>query len=135
MFFFSTKGSDRTWYTAVSTYPEGTAYEWGYRETGLGGLNANYVLGTGKGVVDPAKKEIRMSVPLAALRAVGANTTKGSKILGLAIETRRVLGQGVTGSPSAGGSQLPLSGSRLLFDDASGGSYLIGTKSCVTPGK
>lgn len=134
MFFFTTKGGDRLWYTSVSTYPEGTAYEWGYRETGLGGLNANYVLGTGKGVVDAAKKEVRMSLPLAALHAAGANTSKGSKISGLSIETRRVLGQGVTGSPSAGGSQLPLSGSRLLFDDASGVSYLIGTPSCVRPG-
>jgi hypothetical protein len=135
MFFFNTKGSDKLWFTSISTYPEGTAYEWGYRETGLGGLNANYVVGAGTGKVDTAKKEVRMSFSLAALHAAGATTTKGSKISGLAIETRRVLGQGVTGSPSAGGSQIPLSGSRLLFDDASGNSYLLGTPSCVTPGK
>jgi hypothetical protein len=135
MFFFSAKGSDRLFFTSVTTYLQGTSYEFGYREAGLGGLNANYVLSTGKGVVDLAKKEVRMSIPLSALKAGGARTAPGTKIGGLAIETRRVAGQGVVAPPVVGGDQIPIGGGRLLFDDAAGKSYLMGTKSCVKPGK
>jgi hypothetical protein len=135
MFFFSTKGSDRLFYTNVTTYVQGTTFEFGYREAGLGGLNANYVLASGTGAVDLAKKEVRMSIPLAALRAGGGRTTPGTKVSGLTIETRRVAGQGVVPAPVVSGNQVPIGGGRLLFDDAGGKSYLMGTGSCVTPGK
>ena len=134
MFFFNAKGSDRLWYTAVTTYPQGTAYQWGYREAGTGGLNNNYVLGTGTGTVDTAKKEVRMSVPLAAIRAAGPKLAAGTKLGGLTVETRRVLGQGVVDGQVAGGEYVPAGGSRLLFDDASGNSYTLGAPSCVKPG-
>lgn len=97
--------------------------------SGAGSFSGGFIetrrtsLGAANGVVDPDKKEIRISAPV-SLFAEKAAIKKGVKVQNLNLLAQRFLGvNGVGGvTPSA--------------DDAEGGkTYTVGTKSCVTVGK
>lgn len=97
--------------------------------SGAGSFSGGFIenrrssLGAATGVVDPDKKEIRISAPV-SLFAEKAAIKKGVKIQNLNLLAQRFLGvSGVAGvTPSA--------------DAAEGGkTYTVGTKSCVAVGK
>ena len=93
------------------------SYSAGYIDTTRQGLGAV------TGVVDPAKKEVRISAPVAIFSAQ-AKIKDGTKILDLNLLAQRYVGDRAAGgaTPSA--------------DDASGGkTYTAGAPSCVVVGK
>lgn len=96
--------------------------------SGAGLYSAGYIdgrrigLGAATGVIDVAKKEIRISAPI-SLFAEQANLKPGRKITDLNLLAQRFIGAaGAGATPSA--------------DAAEGGkAYTTGSKSCVTVGK
>jgi hypothetical protein len=133
------KGADTTLFLSARTYPQGTKFVYGYQAKDPNtGVNTNYMLGDATGVVDTAKAEVRMSVPVKSfVTGAKAKLAPGAKQGSLSASVDRVAGQGfvpsqvlVPGTPRA-----PLGGVLLPFDDASGTSYVMGTPSCVVVGK
>lgn len=131
---FSARGSDKLLYLAARTYVTGTVFSYGYSAADPAtGVNTSYSLGAAKGVVDTAKKEVRVTVPVADFGKAGVKLVKGLKLLTPTAETQRMAGQGVVPSQEVGGNRIPLGGFSLIFDEASGASYVIGTPSCAKP--
>ena len=126
-------------YMSARTYPQGTKFLFGYQAMDpTSGVNTNYALGDATGVVDTAKGEVRVSVPIKAfVDGAKAKIAPGTKLGGLSATIDRIAGQGfvpsqvlVPGTPRA-----PLGGLLLPFDDAAGGTYVMSTPSCVVVGK
>lgn len=110
-------------YLNVQITPDVTRFAWGTRET-LASGNGSYVRkGEATGVIDAAKNELRISVPLADVAAV-TKLTPGTKLTALTASTTSVIGTSASGGLVA------------TVDDAAGSkAYLVGTPSCVAPGK
>lgn len=110
-------------YLNVQITPDVTRYAWGTRET-LASGNGSYVRkGEATGVIDAASSELRVSVPLKDVAAV-AKLTPGTKLTALTASTTSLIGTSRTPSLVA------------TVDDAAGTKpYVVGTRSCVTPGK
>jgi hypothetical protein len=136
---FTAPGSGDLLYVAARTYPQGTKYIYGYQAVDPNTtVNTNYTLGDATGVVDTAKAEIRISVPVKSfVDGAKAKLAPGAKLVGLSASVDRIYGQGVvpSQSPAPGAPRLPLGGVTLQFDSADGGSYVMGTPSCVVVGK
>lgn len=136
---FTAPGSGDLLYLSARTYPQGPKYLFGYQATDPDtGVNTNYSLGDATGALDTAKGEVHISVPVKSfVDGAKAKLAKGAKLGGLTATVDRIVGQGfvpsqvlVPGTPRA-----PIGGLLLPFDDASGGSYVLGTPSCVVVGK
>jgi hypothetical protein len=136
---FSAPGSGDLLYLSARTYPQGTKFLYGYQAMDPNtGVNTNYALGDATGVVDTAKNEVHVSVPVKAfVDGAKAKLAKGAKLSGLSATVDRIFGQGFvpSQSPAPGAPRIPLGGFLLPFDDAAGGSYIMGTPSCVVVGK
>lgn len=133
---FGAHGAENTLFLAARTYPTGTKYVFGYQTTDPTlPLNISKPIGDASGFVDLAKKEVHISAPNAAFAPAGSKLPKGSKLVGLGALSYRMAGQGLVPSQDAGGHWVPLGGLSEQFDDASGLAYVIGTPSCVKPGK
>lgn len=126
-------------FMSARTYPQGTKFVYGYQAVDpTNGINTNYALGDATGAVDAAKGEIHISVPIKGyVDGAKAKLAPGTKLGGLSATVDRVVGQGVvpSQSPAPGAPRVPLGGFLLPFDDAAGGSYVMGTPSCVAVGK
>jgi hypothetical protein len=132
---FTPKGTDKVLFVSARTYPQGTAFVYGYAAPDPNtGVNTSYTLGTATGVVDTAKKEVRVSAPAAGFSAAQVKLVKGLKLLSPTADTWRLVGQGLVPSQEVGGTRVPLGGVLLPFDDATGPAYVIGTPSCVKLG-
>ena len=132
---FSAKGVENPLFLAARTYPTGTKFIFGYQSTDPTlPLNISYPIGDATGVVDLAKKEIRVSAPNAGFAPAGSKLTLGTKLLGVGALSYRIAGQGLVPSQSVGGHFVPLGGLSEQFDKAEGGNYVVGTPSCVKPG-
>jgi hypothetical protein len=136
---FTAPGSADLLYLAARTYPQGTKYIYGYQAVDPNtGVTTNYTLGDATGAVDAAKGEVHVSAPVKAfVDGAKAKLAKGAKLAGLSASVDRIYGQGVvpSQSPAPGAPRVPLGGFTLQFDDATGGSYFMGTPSCVAVGK
>lgn len=133
---WSAKGSDAQLFLSARTYPTGTQFIYGYQGVDpTSGINTSYTLGTAAGVVDTAKKEVRISSPTASWKDTGAKMAPGDKLLAPVVETYRIAGQGLVPSQSVGGQRVPIGGLLLPFDTADGKNYVVGTPSCVAVGK
>lgn len=134
---FTAPGSSDLLYVAARTYPQGTKYIYGYQAVDPSTtVTTNYTLGDATGAVDTAKGEIHISVPIKAfVDGAKAKLAKGAKLVGLEASVDRIYGQGVVPSQNVGPQRVPLGGVTLRFDDATGGSYIMGTPSCVAVGK
>lgn len=131
---FSPRGVDKLLFLSARTFPSGTTYSFGYSAADPNtGIDTSYTLGEAKGVVDTTKKEVRVTVPVAAFKAAQVNLARGLKLLTPTAETFRIVGQGMVPSQQAGPVRVPLGGVLLPFDEASGASYVVGTPSCVKP--
>jgi hypothetical protein len=109
-------------YFNMETTPDGTRYTWGDTETLATGNGSYKKQGDATGVVDAAKGEIRISVPLADLASF-VKIRPGAKIANLTASATAVLGTSVTGGLVA-----------TVDDGASAASYVAGSPSCVKPG-
>ena len=110
-------------YLNVQITPDLTSFEWGTRETLPSGSGRYVEQGTATGVVDTAKNELRISVPLKDVAAV-TKLTPGTKLTALTANSTSLIGTSRTPSLVA------------TVDDAAGTKpYVVGTKSCVVPGK
>ncbi len=134
---FTAAGSADVLFLSARTYPQGTQFVYGYRGVDpTSGLNTSYTLGAANGVVDTAKGEVRISTPVKGfVDGAKAKLAMGSKLSALTATTWRMAGQGFVPSQSVGGTRVPLGGLLLPFDDATGGTYVVGTPSCVAVGK
>lgn len=133
---FNVKGSPEILFLSARTYPQGTQYIYGYTAPDPNtGVNTSYTLGMATGVVDLAKNEVRISAPATAWKDAKAVIKKGTNLSSLLADTWRLAGQGVVPSQQVGPVRVPLGGLLLPFDNATGKSYVVGTKSCVVPGK
>jgi hypothetical protein len=126
-------------FMSARTYPQGMKYVYGYQaEDPNTGVNTNYALGDAAGAVDTAKGEIHISVPVKGfVDGAKAKLAPGAKLAGLSATVDRIVGQGFvpSQSPAPGAPRVPLGGFLLAFDDAAGGTYVMGTPSCVAVGK
>jgi hypothetical protein len=134
---FSVKGSADVLFVSARTYPTGTKFVYGYSGVDPNtGVNTSYTLGDATGVIDAAKKEVRISAPVKGLvDGAKAKLAPGAKLTALGAKVYRQGGQGLVPSQQVGPARVPLGGFNLLFDDAAGGSYVMGTPSCVVVGK
>jgi hypothetical protein len=119
---FSAAGSDFPIFFNMQTTPDVTSFRWGDLEK-LATGNGSYVKkGDATGVVDTAKGEIRISVPVADIKGV-AKVTPGSKLSNVTAESTAVLGTSATGGLVS-----------TVDDAASTKAYIAGSPSCVKPG-
>ena len=132
---FSVKGYDALLFLAARSYPTGPKFVYGYSgEDPVLPLTTSYPLGDAKGVIDPAKEEVRISAPTSGFSGAQVKIVKGSKLTALTARTYRILGQGLVPSQNVGPARVPIGGLSTPFDDATGTSYVVGTPSCVKPG-
>ena len=120
---FTVPGSEFPIYFNMQITPDVTRFAWGDRETLATGSGRYVKKGDATGVLDMAKGEIHISVPLAALSAVG-KVSKGAKLTNLTASATAVLGTSATGGLVS-----------TVDDAASNKSYIAGAKSCVAVGK
>lgn len=124
-YFDFTAGGETPIFLSYSVTPTTEAFNFGWVDGTI-----HRTIGAASGVVDTAKKEIRISAPVGSWTTYG-NPKVGSKITGVTLNTYWVVGAYVPnplGGTSGGGSLQPA-------DDAAGKTYVAGSASCVTPGK
>lgn len=134
---FTAPGSPDVLYLQARAYPTGVIYSYGYSGVDpTSGINTSYSLGPATGVIDVAAKEVRVSAPVKGfVDGAKAKLARGAKLSGLGARVFRQGGQGLVPSQEVGGTRVPLSGLNVLFDEAFGTSYVVGTPSCVAVGK
>jgi hypothetical protein len=133
---FGAHGAENSLFLAARTYATGTKFIFGYQTSDPTlPLNISRPIGDATGFVDLAKKEVHISAPNAAFAPAGSKLPKGSKLLGVGALSYRMVGQGLVPSMDVSGHWVPLGGVSEQFDDATGTSYVVGTPSCVKPGK
>lgn len=134
---FTAPGSPDILFVQARAYPTGVIWSYGYSGVDpTSGVNTSYTLGAATGVIDVAKKEVRISAPLKGfVDGAKAKMAPGAKLTGVGARVYRQGGQGLVPSQEVAGTRVPLSGLNVLLDDAAGGSYVMGTKSCVVVGK
>jgi hypothetical protein len=124
-YFQFNAGGETPIYLSYTVTPTSETFSYGWVDGSI-----NHSLGAAKGVVDVAKKEVRVSAPVGAWGTYGTPRA-GSRLTELGIETFWVVGAYVntpeTGS-NGGGSLQPA-------DDAIGKTYVAGSPSCVAVGK
>lgn len=115
----------QVWIGYDSSAYGGQTFQYGLVGQGTGGSTSP--TGNATGVVDTAKNEIRMTVPLASMNALG-KAKPGAKVSNIAITTAQIVG--IAPNPSGAYANLP-----ETVDDASATkNYVAGTPSCVKPG-
>jgi hypothetical protein len=134
---FTAPGSADVLFVQARAYPTGTIWSYGYSGVDpTSGINTSYTLGSATGVIDEAKKEVRISAPVKGfVDGAKAKIGPGVKLKGLGARVYRQGGQGLVPSQEVAGTRVPLSGLNVLLDDAAGGTYVMGTPSCVAVGK
>jgi hypothetical protein len=137
IFDFSVPGSESGLFLSARTHPTGTTFVFGYSGVDpTTTLNTSYSLGSATGVVDAAKGEVRVTAPIKGF-VDGAKVAmaNGTTLKGLGVRVFRQASQTLVPSQQVGPARAPLSGLNVLLDDAAGGSYVMGTPSCVAVGK
>jgi hypothetical protein len=119
---FNAPGSDFPIYFNMQITPDLTRYTWGTSETLATGSGSYVKKGAATGVIDTAKGEIRISVPVADVNGV-AKVNPGTKLTNIAASATTVIGTSASG------------GLVSTVDDATSTKpYIAGSPSCVTPG-
>jgi hypothetical protein len=125
-FDFSTPGAETPIYLSYTVTPTTESFNFGWVD---GTIHRS--LGTATGVVDTAKKEIRISAPVGSWTTYGTPKA-GTKLTGITLTTYWVVGAYV---PNPVGTGTNGGGSLQPADDAVGKTYVAGSPSCVVPGK
>jgi hypothetical protein len=104
----------------------GDAFQYGL--IGKGDAGATSPTGDAVGIIDTAKNEIRMTVPVSALNALG-KAKPGAKVSNIAIAASQLVG--IAPNPLD-----TYAFESFAIDDAAGSkAYVAGQASCVKPGK
>jgi hypothetical protein len=121
---FNAPGTQRTLFVSAATAPSGAEFAYGYVDPGA--LSAQlHELGRGKGVLDPARSEVRVTAPARGFSATDARLARGAKLRSVTVMVSRVLVPGVDNAS--------LGPTDLIFDEADGSAYVVGTPSCARP--
>lgn len=116
----------------VRTHATGTRYAFGYFTSDATGVTRAHAVGEARGVVDPAKREVRVHAP--AARFLPQALRRGLTLSDLSVSVYRWWGQGAVDDTRAGPVTLPFAGTGFAFDHGDGNRYVVGTASCVRPG-
>jgi hypothetical protein len=130
---FSPRASLGELFLGVRTFPTGPVFSFGYLRTNPDGTTTGVRLGDATGVVDLTRREVRISAAIRAFAPAKADLRVGRTVTGLA----SVIFRSATPLPNQDaptGQRLP-TGTVVGLDGAFGGSYVLGTPSCVTVGK
>lgn len=122
LIFFGATGTALTLYLRANTTTSPPTFSYGYEEAGTTAPRVHQ-LGVGKGVLDSAHHEVRMTVPTHGF-AAKARLVKGTRLHSLLVLSSRVL---------TAARVVVLDEQRLVFDEAEGSVYVMGTPSCVRP--
>lgn len=125
-YFDFSAGGETPIYLSYTVTPTTESFNYGWVD---GSIHRS--LGAATGVVDTAKKEIRVSAPVSAWGAYGTPRV-GSKLTGIELTSYWVIGAYAPPTPvtnTTGG------GSLQTADQAIGKTYVAGSPSCVVPGK
>ncbi|HUR13004.1 MAG TPA: hypothetical protein VM097_00785 [Mycobacteriales bacterium] len=131
-FYFQLRGSATRYALTARTYPTGTRYHYGYLAKDAATNTYLTLLGEATGSVSTATDQVRVHAPAAGFRVPALR--RGTALTELSAITYRWVGQGLVGNQDAGPVVIPLLGVGLVFDEATGDRYVIGTPSCVRPG-
>jgi hypothetical protein len=128
VFSVQSRGS---WFLAARTFPTGPQYVYGEY---LGGVTSPFhlrVLGEARGRLDPSRGLVVVDAPASAF---AGGLRRGAVLRALQASVSRWVGQGIVPAREVGGLDVPLTGVGLPFDNAKGGHYVVGSRSCVHPG-
>jgi hypothetical protein len=133
---FTAPGDSTLYFLTARLYPTGNHFFFGYEGSDpILPLNTLYAVTEGTGVVDTAKGEVHISVPLSAI-AKTVKLAKGEVLSGLTATSYRIFGQGVVPSQNVGPARAPVGGLSEQMDTAvSRSTYTLGQASCVKVGK
>lgn len=119
---FSAVGSAFPIYFNMQITPDVTRFAWGDLETLATGSGRYVKKGDATGVIDAAKAEIRISVPVAEVKTLG-KVAPGSKLSSITASATAVLGTSATGGLVS-----------TVDSGTSSKTYVAGSRSCVKPG-
>jgi hypothetical protein len=117
----------RVWMGYTNSVYGGDMFQYGLIGKGTGGAVTSPT-GDAVGIIDTAKTEVRMTVPVGDMNALG-KATPGAKVTNITVSASQLIGV----SPNATGTY-----AYNVFDadDAAGTkTYVAGNPSCVKPGK
>ena len=134
--YFLAPRNPTLYFLVARAYPTGNHFYFGYQGSDPNlPLTTLYPVYEGKGVLDLAKSEVRISVPLKAIAST-VKLPKGSRLGSLEAKAMEIAGQGVVPSQNVGPARAPLGGLSETMDDAVGKTtYPMGAPSCVAVGK
>jgi hypothetical protein len=116
----------KVWIGYTTSAYGGDAFQYGLIAQGEGGVTSP--TGDAVGIIDTAKNEIRITVPVADMNALG-KAKPGAKVSNITVSSSQVAGIAPNPSGVYAFNSLPV-------DDASATkSYVAGYPSCVKPGK
>jgi hypothetical protein len=130
---FSSPGSLGELFLGVRTFPTGPVFSFGYIGTKPDGTAGSVRLGDATGVVDVTRREVRISAPIRGFAPAKADLRVGRAVIGLTTFISRSATP-LANQDAPTGQRLP-TGTVVPVDDAFGGSYVLGTPSCVPVGK
>ena len=116
-FLFSVPSAENPIYFTYQEDALGGFFDWGDLEPGQGGVDTYTSKGDATGRIVPAKNEIRISVPVRDVNALG-RIAPGTRVASMRVETSAVLGVLVQPVDTAASSRV----------------YVAGYPSCVVPG-
>ena len=115
----------KVWIGYTTSAYGGDAFQYGL--IGKGDAGSTSPTGKAVGVIDKTKNEIRMTVSVADLNALG-KVKPGAKVANIAVEASQLVGI----APNASGAY---AFNPVVVDDAAGTkAYIAGAPSCVKPG-
>jgi hypothetical protein len=125
---FELPGGTNTVFLSYLKTPNTAIFSWGHISVTATGSKLSSNDGAAKGVVDTAKKEIRITVPSSVFALYGKKLVPGSKLTGIAATTYQYNGFYINDPLYAA--------STPQVDVATAAkSFVVGTASCVTPVK
>lgn len=131
---FFAPGTTDLLFLAARTPLSGATFTYGYvSDNPVTGTKTTHALGTATGVLDTARGEVRISIPISGYAPTGAKLNRGGRLTDLSSRVARM----VTGLPSVDtptGHRVPL-GTHVQYDEAYGRSYVLGARSCAPVGR
>jgi hypothetical protein len=116
----------KVWIGYTTSAYGGDAFQYGVIGKGQGGVTSP--TGDAIGIVDKAKNEIRMTVPVADLNGLG-KVKPGAKITNIAVQASQLVGLAPNPTGTYGFNAF------VVDDAAAAKAYVAGYPSCVKPGK
>lgn len=120
-----------SWWVAARTYATGTQYFYGDFSEAIPVHTAPRVLGEARGRLDTARGLVVVD---ASAKAFAGGLRRGTYLTRLQAAVSRWVGQGLVPDITVAGEPIPVTGTGMSFDVASGDHYVVGQRSCLRPG-